>query len=40
MAKVIGSIICLITPKIPEKDSKEYDDFLKKITSRDTIEEE
>lgn len=40
MVKYIGSIICLIKPIIPEKGTKEYDDFLKKITSRDIIEEE
>lgn len=41
MTVYIGSLICNFTiPKFPEKGTKEYDDFLKKITSRDTIEEE
>ena len=41
MSVYIGSLICnFAIPKVPKKDTKEYDDFLKKITSRDTIEEE
>lgn len=40
MTKYIGSIICEIRPKFPEKGTKEYDDYLKTITSRDILEED
>lgn len=41
MIVYINSLICSFTiPKVPEKGTKEYDDFLKKITSRDTIDED
>lgn len=40
MVKYIGMIVCNIYPKFPEKDTKEYDNFLKAITSKEPLKEE